>query len=98
MNEKKALQGDYTLIVPKNKSETENFVIELKDIDEALYIAIMKLLHADKEMEAVKLLVRSLRVAGDNADEFCKDWRAVQAANPLLVDMLAPLSGELKKN
>lgn len=92
----KTFKGAYTLRVPKDQTEKEFFEIELKDLDEPIYKATMKMLQTD-EMQAVRFLVKELAVSGD-VDGFLANWRAVQAANPLLVDIIAPLKGELKKN
>lgn len=94
----KDLKGTFTLKVPKDRSLKDHFVIELRDMDESVYLTTMKLINAGKQTEAVKFVVKNLRVGGDSADDFAQNFLAVQSANLALVELITPLEGELKKN
>lgn len=93
-----AKKGFWTLKVPKDRSEKEFFKIEMRDIDEPTYLYAMQLLNAGKEFEAVRFVIKELRVSGDSAEEINSNFVAIRAANSALIDMMTPLSGELKKN
>jgi hypothetical protein len=89
----------FTLRVPKNRAKTEYFEIELRDLnDEQLYMMILSYINAGKSLDAVRMMVRELRVSGDSAEEFGKNFRAVQSAEVYLAELITPLEGELKKN
>lgn len=88
----------YTLIVPRNQSETEKFEIKLRELDEPTFVAAQKLLKNGKMLDSIRFIVKSLYVAGDNPEEFVKDFHAVRAATSSITDLITPMEGELKKN
>lgn len=88
----------FTLIVPKNQSETEKFNIRLRELDEPTFIAAQKLLQNGKMLDSIRFIVRSLYVSGDNPEEFVTDFHAVRAATASITELITPLEGELKKN
>ena len=92
------VQSDWTLEIPKGRNTDEKFVMGLKDIDEPIFLAANKLLKAEKELEMVKFLIRSLRVSGASAEEVCANFHAVRAAMNPLMDIVRPLEGSIKKN
>ena len=98
-NQSEKKQGDFTLELPKDGSGPENWTIELKSLDEDLYVAVSKLMRREgKELDAVKFLIRNLWVSGDNPEQVCKDWRAVYAATEQILSLLPQGQGRLKKN
>lgn len=98
MKPEKENKGYWTLKVPKDRDKKEFFEIEMRDIDEPTYLAAMSILNAGKEFEAVRFLIRELRVGGDSAEELGQNFRAIHSANSALIEMMQPLEGELKKN
>ena len=94
----KEKKGDFTLIVPRGKSDTDNFEINLRDLDEPTFLAASSMLKADKHLEAIKFLVKSLYVSGDSPDDFVKDFHAVRSAVAPMTELIKPLEGSLKKN
>ena len=97
-NQDKAL-GDFTLTIPKGRDpELGFYVIQINDIDETIWNGAQKLIRQDKEVEAVKLLIRNLRVGGDNAEDICGNFYAIRAATQPLLELIQPLDGTLKKN
>ena len=98
-NQSEKKQGKFTLELPKDGSGPEMWTVELKDLDEELYITTSKIMRREgKELDAVKFLIRNLAVGGDNAEEVCKDWRAVYAATEQVLALLPQGQGRLKKN
>lgn len=95
---KEVLPGEFTLIVPLNRAKTKTATFYLKDIDETLYLATKSLLDQGKEMEAVMVMIKALRVAGDDPAIIKDNFIAKQSASFLLGQFLEPVKGELKKN
>ena len=92
-------QGKFTLELPKEGSGPEVWTVELKEIDEDLYIAVSKIMRKEgKELEAVKFLIRNLAVGGDDVTQVCSDWQAVYAATEQILTLLPQGQGRLKKN
>jgi len=92
-------QGDFTLELPKDGTGPENWVVELKSLDEDLYVAVSKLMRREgKELDAIKFLIRNLAIGGDNPEEVCRDWKAVYAATEQVLTLLPQGQGRLKKN
>lgn len=95
-NEKK---GYFTLKIPKDRDQKKFFEIELNDIDETTFIMVQKVLEAGKQSEAVRLMVKQLWVGGNcTYDEFSANFIAVHSASKVLIEMITPLEGVLKKN
>jgi hypothetical protein len=89
---------DFTLRVKKSRNSDEFIEIGLRDIDEATFLAANSFMKKDKELEAVKYLIRQLRVSGAKPEEICDNFHAVRAAVLPLMELIRPLEGELKKN
>lgn len=88
----------YELKLPKNRSNTDFWTINLKELDEITYMAVSKLVKNDKEIEATKMLLKELYSGGDDIEEVCKDFGAVHAAMRPALEILTPLDANLKKN
>jgi hypothetical protein len=88
----------YTISIQKNRGSDERISIILKEIDEPTYVMVRGMLNKDKEMEAAKFLLKTLRIGGVSADEITNDFRRLQACIFPLLEFLTPLDGELKKN
>ena len=92
------VQGDFTLRLPKDRGQSAHFEVQLRDLDEPTYIAAAKLITAGKEVETVKFLLQNLWVGGDPWQDVVKNFIAVRAASEPMLEILNPVSGELKKN
>lgn len=92
-------EGFFTLSIPKDRDQKKFFEIQLNDIDETTFIMVQKVLEAGKQSEAVRLMVKQLWVGGNcTFDEFSANFLAVHAASSVLIEMITPLAGTLKKN
>jgi hypothetical protein len=95
---KEKVLGDYTLIVPLNREKTETATFYLRDIDETVFMATRSMLDQRKELEAVMVMIKALRVGGDDPDKIKNNFIAKQSASFLLGEFMEPVKGELKKN
>lgn len=94
-----AVKPDFLMEVPKSRNPSdEKLVIGIKDLDEATYLAAAKLIDAGKDTEATKFLLKQLRVSGCSAEEICGNFIALRSASQLMLQILRPVEGELKKN
>ena len=98
METKEKKQGAYTLELPKNGDGPDVWTIHLKDIEEDIYIASSRLFRKEKDMDAMKFLIRNLHVGGDPVEEVCRDWKAIFASAEQIMGMLPQAQGVLKKN
>lgn len=92
------LPGDFTMVVPLNRSRTKTATFYLRDIDETTYTVTRKLLDERKELEAVMVMIKSLKVGGDEIDLIKDNFIAKQSASYLLAEIMEPVKGDLKKN
>lgn len=77
-----------------------NFVtFELKDIDYDIYMAVSSLIEKKKVREAVFMFLDGHKIGGDGEASIVKtNFIAFQSAQELIMKMLDPVPGELKKN
>jgi len=97
-NKDKSNKNGFTLTIPKKRDSEEVYKIQIKDIDEVIWNGAQKLIRQEKELEAVKLLIRNLWVSGDDATEICNNFYALRAATAPLLELIQPMDGTLKKN
>lgn len=95
---KSVVTPDFTIVVSTARNSDDKMEIGLRDIDEPTFLAANRLVKADKELEAVKFIVRQLRVSGAPAEDFCSNFHAIRAAVGPVMELIRPLEGELKKN
>lgn len=98
VNQTAEVKPDFTLTIAKSRGTEEVYTVGLRDIDEQTFLAANKLIKADKELEAVRFLIRQLRVSGDKAEDICGNFHAVRAATQPLMEIVRPLEGSIKKN
>ena len=92
-------KGDFTLKLQKSRDvEKGYYTIYLKEIDETVWNGCQRLIRQEKELEAVRMLIRNLRVGGDAVAEVCANFYAVRAAVQPLLELIMPVDGTLKKN
>jgi hypothetical protein len=91
-------EGDYTLTVPLDREKTKTATFYLRDIDETVFLATKALLDKGKELDAVLVMIKALRVGGDDPKVLENNFIAKQSASFLLGQFLEPVQGELKKN
>ena len=94
----KVKQGNFTLELPKNGEGPAVWTVDLKDIQEDIYIAATRLFRKEKDMDAMRFLLRNLFVGGDDINEVCKDWKAIYASAEQIMSLLPQAQGRLKKN
>jgi hypothetical protein len=100
-NELKELKSKYgtvyTLTVPLNDELTENATIFLRELDRQTFQIATKLLQKDS-LQAVEMMLKSLRVGGDEASVIIDNFAALRSAGDALTPMLIAREGSLKKN
>jgi hypothetical protein len=97
-NKNEVAKVQFKLKLPKARGSKEFFEITINDIDEVTYTMARSLVKADKEHEAVKLILQELHAGGDNIEEVLKCFWAVLAASSAILELLTPAEVELKKN
>ncbi len=89
---------DFTLTVSKGRNTDEKITMGLRDIDEATFLAANSYMKKDRELDAVKFLIKNLRISGAKPEEITENFHALRASVTPLMDLIRPLEGELKKN
>jgi hypothetical protein len=90
--------ADFTLIVPLDRKKTNSATFHIKELTEDVYLAAMSLIDKDKDLDATRLIIKSLHVGGDDPSLLNNNLIASLAARKLVREIMAPLDGELKKN
>lgn len=94
-----ALKGTYTITAYKGEEESEGkFEFVVREMDEVTFLAAQKLIQAGKETEAVRMVIKTLRISGDDPVEFGNCLKAVLSARGAVMKLVTPLEGQLKKN
>lgn len=88
----------WTLKVPINRDKTRFATFYLKEIDEPVYLAVMSLIDKDKELDATRMMIKSLQVGGDDVSVLSTNLIAALSARKMAREIITPLEGELKKN
>lgn len=85
--------------LPKDGSGPDTWEIQLKDIEEDVYVMVSRVMRKEgKELEAMKLLLKNLYIGGDSISDVLKDWKAVYASAEEIMSILPSAQGALKKN
>jgi len=88
----------YTLIVPLDRERKNKATFYLKDMNEDVFLAARALMEKGKDFDAARLIIKSLKVGGDDVSVLANNFIASRSASGLLGELLAPVEGELKKN
>lgn len=89
----------FTLIVPLDREKTKFATFFLKDIDESLYLAVKELIGQKKLFDATRLMISQMSLEGSSPASMLKgNLIAVNSAASLMIEIITPLDGELKKN
>ena len=87
----------YTLEVPLNDELTEYATIFMRKLDRTTFQVASKLILKD-ELQAVEMLIKNLRIGGDDATKITNDFEALRCASNTVLPMLQAREGTLKKN
>jgi hypothetical protein len=96
--DKKIVKGDFTLTVPLNREKTKMATFEIREMDEDVYNMARTFLDKGKEFDAVRMIIKALRVSGDDPNLLVGNFIATKSASILILDLIEPVEGELKKN
>lgn len=102
MEEIKLPEGTaFTLVVPLNRDKSKEATFYLREVDEETFMAFKSMVNAKKTFDAVRLVIKSLSLPGSDDVKTLSGLNGfigVNAAGILILDLLEPLEGELKKN
>ena len=90
--------ADYTLRIQKARGSDEFFEMDLKEVDEQIFMAAYAYIRKEKELEAVKVIIANCWVSGEPKETILNNFQYLRAATRPITEFLAPLEGELKKN
>lgn len=88
----------FTLVVPLDRERTKTATFHIKDITESVYLAAKAMIDAGKQFDAVRMIIKALHVGGDDPALLNDNFVAVSSASKMIVELIVPLDGELKKN
>lgn len=89
----------FTLKVPLDRNNEKTATFYLRELDEETYLAFKTLISSNKPFDATRMMVKSLSLKGsDDVSTLKNNFVAVNAAGVQLVELIAPLDAELKKN
>lgn len=90
--------ADYTIIVPLDKHNHTTATYHLKEMEEDVFMAAKALIDKGKDFDAVRMIIKTLHVGGDSPDLLKDNFVAIRAASRLVLEMMNPVEGEIKKN
>lgn len=96
-NEKK--KSAYTIEV--DNPDGGKFNYDINPMNSAVYYAMQKMIRAGKPFEAFVMVIKSLKVSGDDPDILLNDpkyFGCLIALEEILLSMCEPVNAELKKN
>lgn len=88
----------WTMTLPLDRSNSKVATFYLKDMDIDLYMGVQTYFEAKKYKDAIMMLIKGLQVGGDDPKTIENNFIAIQSADQLLRELLAPVPGQLKKN
>ena len=92
------MESAWTMKVPLDREGKDFAIFELKDIDYDVYMATQSFIKKDKMREAVEMFIEQHRIGGDEVSKIKGNFVAFLSAQDMVVKMLDPVPGELKKN
>ncbi len=96
---KKAVKGTSTITVDNLDGEVFTYVINPMNID--VYYAMNAMIRKNKTIEAYVMVIKSLKVEGDDPDILLKDDKylpCLLALDGILGEMIQPCTANIKKN
>lgn len=87
---------DFEVTVPVSR-QADFKTIFLKDIGWDLYKVANTYIQADKEEEAVKVIINGCRVSGAKWSDFEGNFIAMQSLKSLIKDLIKPIPSLIKK-
>lgn len=88
----------FTLTVPLDRNRTKSATFHIKEMEEEVFMAAKALIDNKKDFDAVRMIIKALQVGGDQVEVLKGNFIAMQAAARLVLELMAPVEGELKKN
>lgn len=93
----KEIKPDWTITVNKSENPADGvFTTHLKEMDEKTFVFAQKMIRQGNELEAVKFILKELRVGGD--DLTTKHWRYINSVGGPILKMVQPFEADIKKN
>lgn len=97
--EKKVPEGAvYTLVVPLDRDNSNQATYHIKDITEDVFLGAKSMMEKGKTFDAVRMIIKELRVDGDSVDLLKNNMVAMISASKLVEQLIDPVEGKLKKN
>lgn len=97
-NEGAPKNAAFTLTVPLDREKSKTATFYLKDMTEDVFMAARTMLDKGKNFDATRMMIKALQVGGDDVKLLEGNFVACRSADQLLVQLIAPVEGELKKN
>lgn len=88
----------FTLKVPLNREKTEFAIFHIKEMEEDVYQGARSLIDKKKDFDAVRMVVQTLRVGGDQIERVKGNFVAMNSLARMVLELIEPVEGELKKN
>jgi hypothetical protein len=88
----------FTLTIPLDRNKSKSATFHIKEMEEEVFMAAKALIDNKKDFDAVRMIIKALQVGGDPVELLKGNFVAMQAASRLILELMAPVEGELKKN
>lgn len=88
----------FTLTVPLDHEQSKSVSFEIKDMSVEVFMAAQDFFNKKKELDGIIMIIKALKVSGDDPEILRKNFVAFNSASNQLKKLLEPVGGELKKN
>lgn len=88
----------YTITVPLDRERSENAIFVIRELDEVTYNAARSLWMADKELDATRLMLKELRISGDDISKIEGNLVATRSLQAAFTKFIDPIEATVKKN
>ncbi len=90
--------ADFTLVVPLDRGGKNNATFHIKELTEDVFMAAKSMIDKGKDYDAVRMVIKALWVGGDSTDLLVGNFVAINSASKLILELIQPIQGDLKKN
>lgn len=88
----------YTITVPLDREREKVATFVIKELDEVTYNAARSLWMADKELDATRLMLKELRISGDEITVIDNNLVATRSLQAAFTKFIDPIEAVVKKN
>lgn len=88
----------FTIVVPLDRTKKNIATFHIKEMTEEVFMAAKSLTDSGKDFDAVRLVIKTLFIGGDNTELLKDNFVAISSASRQVMEFMRPIEVEVKKN